>query len=550
MAAKPVREKVRVFTTEHAFEWAFGIGSATIFVSKLIARGLPIQGGLVASAIGIAIMWLYRADQSRIRPENEQPSLGDEVYYLGLLFTLTSLCAALVSLFLVFGGEQTLEERTDEMIGSFGIALVTTMAGIVMRMKLQRHSTEGRATTIRIPHPPGDPDGRAVKIEGVTVDLERYAYELRRELQNSTNAFASHTNQAILQAKTIHGHLDEMMQAFHRGLEEKANAQLESLKAIYNDVAKKAEEAKDRTAAQQAGIQSALEKLETQVKTMDESIERIRAGSRDTAGNLETIGTQAKEMARAFAEGGKTVAEGVHTFTEAVDSEREYHEVRKQFAQETSEQLKRQAEEWSSVQQRVGEFLNDFTISNQALSILGQEAQRTSVELAALPEGVTRARQSIEQLAEITSASNAMAGLESKTEKFTEQLAVIAAAGTRHEEALEGTIKKLQTLAELAGQEFDGRAKLKHAADEIAEVASTAGHHAKDLKDTEWEITRINEGLKGVRVALQEEGLRIAEVLKQTVDAVGEAKVGRSSIFKRIFRKKGTGSAHGDGGGI
>ena len=550
MATIAVTKNVRIFKTKNAFVWAFLIGIVMISVAKLIAKGHPIPGGFIASGLGIMVMWRYQSEQKRICPDSEQPRLGDEIYYLGLLYTLTSLCAALVSLFLVFGGEQTLEERTDEMIGSFGIALFTTMAGIVMRVNLQRHSTERTATIIRIPHSPGDPDGGAVKTKGVTIDLERYAYELRRQLQNSTNAFASHANQAILQAKTIHGHMDEMMQTFHHGLEEKANAQLESLKAIYNDVAKKAEEAKDRTAAQQAGIQSALEKLETQVKTMDESIERIRAGSRDTAGNLETIGTQAKEMARAFAEGGKTVAEGVHTFTEAVDSEREYHEVRKQFAQETGEQLKRQAEEWSSVQQRAGEALKDMAQTNEALSRMGHEAQRTNVELAALPEGITRARQSIEQLAEITSASNAMAGLESKTEKFTEQLAVIAAAGTRHEEALEGTIKKLQTLAELAGQEFDGRAKLKHAAAEIAEVASTAGHHAKDLKDTEWEITRINEGLQGVRVALQEEGLKLAEVLKQTVDALGEAKVGRSCIFRRIFGRKGTGSADGDGGGI
>ena len=80
---------------------------------------------------------LYTAHQKRARPENEHSRLGDEVYYLGLLYTLTSLCAALVTLFLldewsrIFGGEVklTLEQRTDEMIGSFGIALLTTIAG-------------------------------------------------------------------------------------------------------------------------------------------------------------------------------------------------------------------------------------------------------------------------------------------------------------------------------------------------------------------------------------------------------------------------------------
>ncbi len=550
MATSAVTRNVRIFKTENAFIWAFAIGIVMISVAKLIAKGHPIPGGFIASGLGIMVMWRYQSVQKRIHPDSEQPRLGDEIYYLGLLYTLTSLCAALVSLFLVFGGEQTLEERTDEMIGSFGIALFTTMAGIVMRVNLQRHSTERRATIIRIPHSPGDPDGGDGKIKGVMIDLERYAYELRRQLQNSTNAFASHANQAILQAKTIHGHMDEMMQTFHHGLEEKANTQLKSLKTIYNDVAKKAEEAKDRTAAQQAGIRNALEKLETQVKAMDASIERIRVGSGATAENLEAIGTQASAMAQAFAQSGKTIADGVNTLTEVIDSEKEVHEVRKQFAQETGEQLKRQAEEWSSVQQRAGEALKDMAQTNEALSRMGHEAQRTNVELAALPEGITRARQSIERLAEIENASNAISGLEAKAKTLTEQLSAVVTTGTRHEQALEGTIKKLHTLAELAGQEFDGRAKLKEAAGEIVEVVSTAGLHAKDLKDTEREITRINEGLQGVRVALQEEGLKLAEVLRQTVDALGEAKVGRSSIFKRIFGRKGTGSADGDGGGI
>lgn len=537
MAAVAVKQKRRVFNTEHAFEWAFAIGFALIFVAKLIVRGYPIAGGLVASMLGILVMWRYRADQSRSRPENERPRLGDEVYYLGLLYTLTSLCAALVSLFLLYGSEQTLEKRTDEMIGSFGIALSTTMAGIVMRMKLQRHTTEGKATIIRIPHPPGEPNEGGVNIEGVTVDLERYAYELRRQLQNSTNAFASHTNQSILQAKSIHSHLDEMMQAFHRGLEQKANDQLESLKAIYNEVAKKAEVAEHRTAAQQTGIHSALEKLETQVKSMDESVERMRAGSHETARNLESVSTKAQEMARAFAEGGKTVADGLHALAEAVESEREYDEVRKQFAAEMGEQLRRQAEEWAAVQQKVGEFLSDFTKSNEALSRLGEEAKRTNNELAALPEGVTRAKQSIEQLAEITSAGDAIAGLNVKVGKLTEQLAGISAAGARHEEALEKSIEKLNSLAEIAGQEFDGRAKLKEAAGDIAEVASKAGHHAEGLKDAEREIQQINTGLRDIQAVLRDDGFRLAEVLKEAIAAFEEAKANGSGrgIRRRWF---------------
>lgn len=539
MAAGAVTEKPRVFKTEHAFEWAFGIGVTVIFLAKLIAQGHPIIGGIVASTLGIAIMFWYRNNQRRVRSEREQPRLGDEVYYLGLLYRLTSLCAALVSLFLLFGGEQSLEERTDEMIGSFGIALITTMAGIVLRMTLQRGGMEGQETIIRIPHSVSDSSDGGAEIEGVTVDLERYAYELRRQLQNSTNAFASHANQAILQAKTIHAHMDEMMKAFHDGLEEKAKAELESLKAIYESVAEKAEEARQRTAAQQEGIQSALEKLEAQVKRMDDSIERIRAGSGETAENLGAIAVQAKASTQAFAESGKTVTEGLNALAEATDAEKTHRAVREQLAVEMGGMFNRQAEEWMGVQQLAVEALKQMEQTNQALARLGQEAQRTNTELTILPDGIRKASEAIEHLAEITSASNAISGLEANAKIVTEQLAGIAGAGRLHEEALDATVKKLQALAEFSDLEFEGRAKLKEAIAEIAEVAMTAGRYKEDLKDTEREVQRINTGLKGVQNALQDEGLRLAEVLKQAIVAFDEAKHEDNStrnVFKRMFR--------------
>ena len=449
-------EKARVFKTERGFEGAFWIGVALIAVVKLVAQGWPIFGGIVAAVLGIGIMWLYKRDQKQVRTEGEHPRLGDEVYYLGLLYTLTSLCAALVILFLFDGNEQTLEKRTDEMIGSFGIALLTTMAGIVMRMTLQRHGVEGQETIIRIPHSASDTGGVGAEIESVTVDLERYAYELRRQLNNSTNAFAAHANQTILQAKTTHAHMEEMMQAFHDGLEKKAKVQLESLKATYESVAERAEEARQRTEEQGAGIQGALERLEAQVRNMDESIERIRAGSGETAENLKAIGTQAKSNAEAFAEGSKTVTEGLSALAEATDTERTHHATREQFAVEIREMLNQQGEEWMGIQRQVREALQQMIQTNQAL-------------------------------------------------------------------------------AEVSSIEFEDRANLQEATAKIAEFSTTAGTYSENLRDTEQELQRINTSLQGVQNALQDEGFRLAEVLKQAIVAFDEAKPRDSGIFNRIL---------------
>ena len=541
MATGPVTDETRVRNTEYTFEWAFGLGCAAILVTKLIARGQPIVGGIVASGIGIVVMFFYVAHQKRARPESELPRLGDEVYYLGLLYTLTSLCAALVSLFLLDGGERSLDERTNEMVGSFGIALLTTMAGIVMRMPLQRHAVNGQATVIRIPHSLGSGSGgRSVEIEGTTIDLERYAFELRRQLQTSTNAFASHANQTILQARTTHAHMDEMMKVFHDGLEEKAKAELERLESIYKAITVNAEEVMKRTETQQASVQSALEQLEAHLKGMDESIDRIRTGSSETAENLGAIGAQAKASARALVESEQVVTEGLTALAKATDAEKTYQETRAQFTKEMGETLKRQAEEWTGVQRRAGEALKEMERTSQTLARLSQEAQRTNEEFTILPDRLHRAGEAIDRLTDIANASSEISDLETQAKLLTDQFKGVAGASKRHEEALDATVGKLQAIAEAAGRELEDQGKLKGAIAGISDVAATAGRYGERLKDTEREIQRINTGLKGVQNAMQDEGLKLAEVLKQAIIAFDESKQGGESTkswIGRVFRR-------------
>ena len=432
------------------------------------------MGGFVAAALGILIMWLYRSDQLQVRPPRDQPRLGDEVYYLGLLYTLTSLCAALVTLFLLPGTEQTLERRTDEMIGSFGIALLTTMAGIVLRMDLQ-----GLA-----------PEDRDVDVD-VSRDLERYARELRRQLESSANAFASHANKTILQAKTTHAHMDELMQTFHRGLEEKARAELARLAALHKSAADSAEQALRRTEAQQEGIHTALRGFQAQVTAMDESIERIRIGSEATATHLGTIGALAEQSVKV-------------------------------------------GHDWVAIQHQANGAMGEMQQTTRELATLGREAQRTNAELAALPDGLRTATAAVEKLTEATTASKAMADLEVNATAVARHLAAIADAGQLHHEAIGGAVEKLQALAETASQDFAAQGQLKEAIVELAEVPATAASYTQSLKGTLREVQGINSELKSVQTALRDEGTELAAGLRAAIAALEEARRSDSAL-KRFF---------------
>ena len=418
MATGTVGQSARLFHTESAFQWAFLAGVLMIVAVKLIAQGAPIGGGIFAAALGILVMWRYKSDQVHARPEREKPRLGDEVYYLGLLYTLTSLCAALITLFLLDRAE-AIDQRTDEMIGSFGIALLTTMAGIFMRMPLQRHVPEGQATEtiIRIP----------AEVQGVTVELDRYAHELRRQLESSASAFAYHANKTILQAKTTHAHMDELMQTFHGGLEEKASAELARLEALHKSVLDNAEEAQKQAAAHQEGMQTAQQRLREQVTAMDQSMERIRVGSEETTENLQTLGERTLENAQAM---------------------------------ERSMVLHRQTTE----------ALQGMQHAIQVLPQLGQETQGARDELGRLLKSFAKANTALEHLAEVSSAGTAVLDMESTASALSLQLTGIAAAGKRHQEALDETVAKLQALAETAGRGLKEHQELKDTLSDFAEA--------------------------------------------------------------------------------
>ena len=529
---------------EYAFEWAFALGFVLIGAMKVFIRERPIAGGIIASIVGVAIMWLYVFQQRRYRSEAEWPRLGDEVYYLGLLYTLTSLCAALINLFLLEVNGQTIEQRTNEMIGSFGIALLTTMFGIVMRMPLQRQRAEPRSTTIRISHSgegtvPGALDSLSGKGSGVAIDLERHAYELRRQLQNSTNAFASHTNQAIPQAKAAHVHMDDMMDAFQNGLEAKAKAQLVRLESTWEAAGQEARNVAQRIEGQQVAIQTVLERLETQIACMDEVIERVGSNSGEAARQLGSFGVQAQASARALEESGRIVRQGLNALAEAAAKEKAYQEDRAQTVKQMDDTLDQQAEQWSRVQQRASETLDGLSHTHDAMVQMGREVRLANKELATLPDGLRRVSSTIKVLVDFSSAVDELPDLNALSRAVAVQLSALADAGERYEHALESAMSNLQTLAGVAGSQFEGLEGMKGAIADMSDLATTLAKVVEGIGSTEEKIRLINTELGSVKNDIDKEGIQLAGVLKEAIFAFEEAKRGKKETkrwFHRFFR--------------
>src|SRR5258707_5869044 len=68
-----------------------------------------------AAVLGIARLFRLRDDQS-----------GDNLYYMGFLFTLTSLAGSLY--------QYSVEGSAEQIVQNFGIAIASTIAGIALRI--------------------------------------------------------------------------------------------------------------------------------------------------------------------------------------------------------------------------------------------------------------------------------------------------------------------------------------------------------------------------------------------------------------------------------
>ncbi|AGB70925.1 MULTISPECIES: hypothetical protein [Rhizobium] len=97
-------------------------GMIFIWSAKLMGWSLPIVTGVPLVLMGV--YFIVSLAVAGFRLHNEQA--GDNLYYMGFLFTLSSLG---VSLYL-FAGETSIET----IVRNFGIAITSTIAGVTLRI--------------------------------------------------------------------------------------------------------------------------------------------------------------------------------------------------------------------------------------------------------------------------------------------------------------------------------------------------------------------------------------------------------------------------------
>lgn len=106
----------------------FALVAVAGFGSILALKLNEFNGNYVACG-AVLLMLLYGVAAFRFRKVRMRPDrLGDNFYYLGFIFTLASLSAALLQI------QISKTASVDDLLGSFGIALFTTIVGVAGRV--------------------------------------------------------------------------------------------------------------------------------------------------------------------------------------------------------------------------------------------------------------------------------------------------------------------------------------------------------------------------------------------------------------------------------
>ena len=420
-----------------AFPWAFllafGAGSAFILCVRFLWPS--INGAIAAAAVAlgaIAVLWVY---YYKYGPAVDRQQASDDLYYLGLLFTLVSMIVALTQLF-ILDSEGLPEQRANDLIGNFGIALVSTVAGILGRILLQNAGDERPSmaeSEWASDKPEVQTDGRGRTLTPAPVDLSADAMKLRRALREATDAFSHFTRVTANQANQTKTHTeslirkanDDMTAAASRGRDDAAAVWREAVQGMRADAA--------QLAKQFDGVIQVYS--ERMAETAKRGLDDVAASWSEAAHAMRVDGEQLAERCNTEMTAAAVRAEGTwRGLAELADA-----------VSVTAQRLKADASEISSMVENTASASRGLVGLAGNLDAAEQKLQTLAQSAAAAATGLDG------RAAEIVKAHNELArGAKQYSEGALQEYgnAVSEIAGTAHEQLAGEGAKWLTTVKE------------------------------------------------------------------------------------------------------
>ena len=418
---------------------AFVAGFLAIVLIRLVAPG--IAGAILATILAIGVIAWHGLGR---RTESDRGRVADDTYYLGLLFTLVSLVFALIYLFII-NPEGDFDERTQALIGNFGIGLLSTIAGILGRILLQGSTAENALD--------------ATEWNELTTeqpdDLAQETMALRREVREATDAMRHFTRVTLGEAHQTRTHTKLVIGEFSSEL---------------------------RTAAQEALSESASE-----WKTFNDELVPIRKALNDTSREFSALSENMRwqaEQAQEFA------TNAIEELRQEIDSTAERSRVEAISAwREAAEQIRSHAVKLLTELEKVSAATSqraETSLSSLASKVVDSTdatVQMLNDQVQAMTELVehTRlAKQSFESLNNgVVAVEGTLRSLDGAAESATKEMDARAQEVTRVRD----------DMAEIADTSLAHSVKAEESANELSNEVSTQVSRLQGLLERLEQVT-------------------------------------------------------------
>lgn len=408
---------------------AFLVGGAAVWWTKLAVTNAWFAA-MVAAGVVFALM-IYYLINDEDAPEQE----GDNVYYLGLLFTLISLMFALLDLF----GSDAIAipnaEKIRALLENFGIALTSTVVGIAGRVVLHNWQRTGTSGTTEIPEdivgqlaPPASASSR---------DLDRFNRHLlgkiARELTQGANALArfhrivrSHSSESEDYLRThsetlqregteFKETLQRNVDSFTRELKSQAGSTLQAVESSLGTVAQQTETFLERLRSAHDGY---LSEIRENTRIFHDEIQSASSSNLDALRrNLDAAAqvTQVlpKRLRSTHDDYLAEIRETTRAFHDNIQSASSQNlDALQQNFDAAAKQSLSLAENLSTVNERIGEASNKLESglgrASDASAALGNSADQAAKSTAVLEVKVEKLHAALDPLRAITATMAAL----------------------------------------------------------------------------------------------------------------------------------------------
>lgn len=269
----------------------FAIGVIGIVILK---AGIFHVNAILLTAFPVIVLSLYAIYCAINRATTIEPeTAGDNCYYLGFLFTLSSLAVTLYRINSVSEATGELSDIT-EVISGFGVALSSTIAGVLLRVLFFQMRPDLVAA---------DREARTELSQGVR-DFRKQVVQITREMKGLSTEFGQHVAER-------NSKMFDIIENQQSKSDEDLRKRLSAITAAFEAMPTQLSESFS------AGIRSGVEKATNNVS---QSVDELRKSLNELMKFQDTSSSALRESGTAFAQALDQFTGAVQSFKDGLDT--------------------------------------------------------------------------------------------------------------------------------------------------------------------------------------------------------------------------------------